>query len=275
MALNNVYLGTASFSEPDWVGNFYPEKAKSADFLRLYAEKLPTVEIDATYYAIPSVRTVEGWVGKTPENFIIAAKFPRSIVHCGEGPKPDAAAVLMPDKTYKERDKFLSVISLLDKRLGPLLLQFPYFSSALFKSSHEFYDRLARFLDELPKEHRYAVEIRNRHWLTPDFSKLLADRNVALALTDQAWMPHGDEVCKLCDDVTTDFSYIRLIGDRQEIEAITQRWDREVIDRSDRLERWAKLVISLAAKNVKVLAYINNHFAGHAPTTLNRLQALM
>jgi len=70
-------------------------------------------------------------------------------------------------------------------------------------------------------------------------------------------MPHGDELP--FNPVTTDFSYIRLIGDRKEIEAITQKWDKEVINRQERLVRWAYVILKLIAQHVKVLTYITNH----------------
>src|SRR5206468_3839445 len=76
-----VRFGTSSFSSEDWVGPFYPPGTAPGDFLRHYAHAFDTVEVDATYYAVPSARTVDGWVAKTPEGFLLAAKFPRSIVH--------------------------------------------------------------------------------------------------------------------------------------------------------------------------------------------------
>lgn len=123
-----IHFGTSSFSSKDWIGPFYPQGTLPVDFLRFYAGKFDTVEIDATYYAVPSAKTVDGWAERTPENFIIAAKFPRSIVHCGEGSKPDGSKILMPDETYLVRDKFLSMMSRLGRKAGPLLIQFPFFN---------------------------------------------------------------------------------------------------------------------------------------------------
>jgi uncharacterized protein YecE (DUF72 family) len=103
---------------------------------------------------------------------------------------------------------------------------------------------------------------------------LLAARRAAMVLVDQAWMPHGDEVEARMDPVTADFAYARLLGDRKEIEAITKTFDREVIDRGDRLVRWADLLARFARRGVRTLVYVNNHYAGHAPTTTRRLKAL-
>lgn len=268
-------LGTSSFSETDWIGPFYPKGTKPSEFLSEYATKFDTVEIDATYYAVPSKRTVEGWARKTPEDFLIAAKFPRSIVHGGDGPKPDPDIILQPDRTYAERDRFLEHISLLGPRLGPLLIQFPYLNKQVFASRKQFFSRLNRFLGDLPKDFRYAVEIRNRHWLVPEFAAMLKEHNVALTLVDQAWMPHGDEMVKMIDCLTSDFVYVRLLGDRNEIEKITKSWEKEVIDRGESLERWADLLLDFVTRQIKTVVYVNNHYAGHAPATARRLLQML
>jgi uncharacterized protein YecE (DUF72 family) len=272
---NLIRIGTSSFSEKDWIGPFYPKGTHPNDFIKVYAERHDTVEIDATYYAIPGQRTVENWVNKTPGSFLITAKFPRSIVHGGEGAKPDRDTILNPEKTYQARDRFLEVMSGLGPRLGPLVIQFPYFNKSVFPSKNEFCDRLDRFLGDLPTQYRYAVEIRNKWWLTKEYADLLRKYNAALVLVDQGWMPHGDEVEQTFDPITTDFAYIRLLGDRREIEAITKHWDKEVIDRTARLERWAKLIARLTAREITTLAYANNHYAGHAPSTVDRLKQLL
>jgi uncharacterized protein YecE (DUF72 family) len=269
-----VRFGTCSFSSTDWVGPFYPEGTSPGDFLRYYATQFDTVEVDATYYAVPDESTVDGWVEKTPENFVLSSKFPRSIVHAGDGPHPDAAKLLLPDHTYRERDEFLDVISRLGSRLGTLVLQFPYFSKNAFAHPGPFLDRLHGFLVDLPPGFRYAVEIRNRGWFTPEFAHLCREHDVSMVLVDQAWMPHGDELEERFDIVTSHPAYIRLLGDRKEIEAITHRWDVEVVDRKERLQRWANFLVRAMRRGAPVLVYVNNHYAGHAPSTVRRLQEL-
>jgi uncharacterized protein YecE (DUF72 family) len=215
---------------------------------------------------------VEQW---SDNGFTIAAKFPRSIVHGGEGRHPDPDVILLPDATYSQRDGFLNAINLLGDRLGPLVIQFPYFSKAVFASSSEFIERLDRFLTDLPNDFRYAVEIRNRNWLSLEYADLLRGHDVSLVLVDQAWMPHGDQLEEKFDPVTTDFAYIRLLGDRKEIESITESWDKEVIDRGDRIERWADLIEQLVKRDIETLIYANNHYAGYAPATADRLYNLI
>jgi uncharacterized protein YecE (DUF72 family) len=254
------------------VGPFYPPGTKPGDYLRYYARKFDTVEIDATYYAIPRASVVDGWLDKTPESFLVAAKFPRSMVHAGRGPVPDGSKILVPEETYHERDEFLKVMSRLRGRLGPLVLQFPYFSKKVFASEKPFMDRLDQFLGDLPDDFHYAVEVRNRQWFTAELAYLLRSHEVSMVLVDQAWMPHADQID--FDPVTGPLCYVRLLGDRKEIEAITDTWGEEVIDRGERLRRWARVFHRMVEREVPTLVYVNNHYAGHAPATVRRLQEL-
>lgn len=264
----NIQFGTSSFSSKDWVGTFYPEGTQPADFLSHYARSFYTVEIDSTYYATPSKSTVRGWYDKTPEGFIFAAKFPRSIVHGGEEALPDPDFILTPDKTYEERDIFLENMGTLGEKLGPFLIQFPYFNKNIFPSPEPFFERLDNFLEDLPAGFRYAVEIRNKYWLNREFKEILRRHNTALTLVDQGWMPMPDEVA---DPVTSDFTYIRLLGNRKEIEAITRTWEKEVINRDNNIQRIARFLAEIHRQNLKAYAYVNNHYAGHAPATLRKL----
>lgn len=270
-----VRIGTSSFSESDWVGSFYPKGTKPADYLTAYARNFNTVEIDATYYAVPARRTVEGWAARTPDDFLISAKFPRSIVHGGNGARPDPKVILEPESAYSVRDRFLNLMTDLGDKLGPLVLQFPYFAKNVFPTADEFLERLDRFLEDLPPEMEYAVEIRNRRWLTARFRDMLFRHRVSLVLVDQAWMPHGDEVENLFNPVTGKFVYIRLLGDRKEIEKITTDWDRIVIDQSAKLERWAELIRRMIERNENVLLYANNHYAGHGPETARQIERMI
>lgn len=269
-----VRFGTSSFSWTDWVGPFYPPGTPPGEFLRYYATQFDTVEVDATYYAIPAERVVAGWLAKTPPGFRLAAKFPRTIVHGGGSRQPDPRRVLEPDATYAERDLFLSTMSLLGDRLGPLVLQFPFFAQSAFATPEPFLERLDRFLGDLPREHAYAVEVRNADWLAPPLAQLLRRHGAGLVVVDQEWMPHGDRVARWMDVVTGPFAYVRLLGDRRAIEAITTTWEREVIDQGESLERWAALLAAFASRGVPTFVFANNHYAGHAPATVRRLESL-
>jgi uncharacterized protein YecE (DUF72 family) len=265
-------FGTSSFSEKDWVGPFYPPGTPSGMYLQYYSQQLDTVEIDATYYAIPSAKTVASWVEKTPDHFTFAVKFPRSIVHAGDDAQPDCTRILQPDAVYPIRDQFLQTMSILGKRLGPLVLQFPYFARDVFSEANIFNSRLDRFLSDLPREFRYGVEIRNKSWLKPELTEICRRHRVAIVLTDFMYMPLAGEYEKYINPRITDFQYVRLIGNRKEIEAITLKWDKEIIDQSSRLDKWADFIIRLENSADNIYVYVNNHYAGYAPSTVRRLQ---
>jgi len=118
-----LHLGTSSFSDPSWVGPFYPAGTKPGDFLAEYGRRYETVEIDATFYRIPSPAQVRTWASRVPEGFRIAAKVPQVITH----------EKLLLD-AQEEIDLFLEAMSEAGGKLGPLLFQFPYFRRDAFAS---------------------------------------------------------------------------------------------------------------------------------------------
>jgi len=199
----NLYLGTSSWSAESWAGPFYPPGTRPADFLPFYATQFRTVEIDSTYYRMPSRKMVHGWRDRTPPGFIFAAKFPGEITH----------KKLLED-CERETAEFLSVMELLGEKQGPLLLQFPYLSQEAMPNSDVFYERLARYLERLPRTRRYTVEVRNRQWLTQPLLDLLRKHGVALALVDQVWMPTITQLWEKLDVLTDDLTCIRWIGDQ-------------------------------------------------------------
>lgn len=267
-----IRYGTSSWSEKGWVGPFYPPGTQPGDFLTHYAEVFDTVEADVTYYRVPSAAMVQGWVRKTPPGFRLSAKFPRGIVHCGQGPRPDAGRLLLPEHVGAERDAFLEVMSRLGDRAGPLVLQFPYFNQQAFRGPEPFLERLERFLEDLPDDFRYAVEVRNKQWLREPLLDLLRRRRAALVWVDLPYVP-GPWALGGLDPVTTDFLYVRLVGDRKATDALTKTFDRLVLDRGEALQRWADFVAPAAARATETFAYANNHFAGHGPDTIRDLRA--
>ncbi len=267
--------GTSSWSAKSWVGSFYPKGTKPADFLARYSEVFDTVEADVTYYRTPSRSMVQGWKRRTPKRFTLSAKFPRSIVHAGEGPRPDATRVLVPEYVERDAARFLEAMGELGERCGPLVLQFPYFNKSAFAEAGPFNERLAAFLDALPAGFRFAVEVRNKSWVTPELLDLLRERRVALCLLDLAYMPHPADLAEGLDLVTADFVYARLIGDRKQLDALTESFDRVVLDQRPRLQRWADLLNGLSDAVDEIFTYANNHYAGHGPATAAELRALV
>jgi uncharacterized protein YecE (DUF72 family) len=159
----------------------------------------------------------------------------------------------------------------LGPKAGPLVLQFPYLGTAAFASVRAFLDRLEPFLERLPADFRYGVEVRNKAWLSEELAGVLRRHRVALVLVDLPYMPHPLDVA--CDLVTTDFAYVRLIGDRQVTEeACAGDFSKTVLDKAALVQRWAELLAMLDRRPLDaVYTYANNHFAGHGPTTVREL----
>lgn len=259
----NLLVGTSSWSSTDWVGPFYPPSLKPGQFIEAYARKFRAVEIDSTYYSIPSPQVVTSWREKTPPGFIFAAKVPGVITH---------------EKVLKdcqvELTMFLKNMELLGNRLGPLLLQFPYFNRNVFPSREPFERRLKTFLETLPKDFKFALEIRNKNWISWDFLELLRDHSIAFALVAQAWMPRIDTLAKALDLITSDFVYARFIGDRKGIEAKTKRWDKLIEDKTPEMTVWVNELKQIVNKGVKTYAFFNNHYAGFAPGSVKLFEDL-
>ena len=258
-----IRLGTSAFTAAGWPGTFYPQGLPERDYLSYYATQFDTVEVDSTFYRAPSLSTVKGWYSKTPPGFLFAAKVPRTITH----------EKVLRD-CDEELDQFLKVMDALGEKLGPLLFQFGYFNKKAFAGVQDFLALLNPFLKKLPKGHRFAVEIRNKTWLTPQFVEALRSRGVALALIDQSWMPRPTQWFEKIDPITADFAYVRWLGDRKGIEEQTKVWDKTIVDRGAELVEWVKLLKSIHKRKIQIFAYANNHYAGYGPTTIETFRKL-
>ena len=269
--MGEFLYGTSSWSEKSWAGVFYPAGLAVSEQLTHYATQFCTVEADVTYYRVPDARLVSGWNAKTPANFMLSAKFPQSIVHGGKEATPDPERVLVHEHVAADVERFLNAMSLLGDKCGPLVLQFPYFNQRVFKSADPFLERLDAFLAALPAQFRYGVEVRNKNWVAEPLLNILRRHRVAYVLVDLAYMPHPADLAQDYDLFTTDFAYARLIGDRKAIDALTDRFDKLVVDQTPRLAKWALLLREATNRLPRVFAYANNHYAGYAPETIRDL----
>src|SRR5260370_354760 len=209
----DIRIGTSAFTAAGWAGSFYPKGMKSTEYLSFYATRFDAVELDNTFYATPAVSTVKNWYAKTPPGFLFAAKVPQLITH--------DKVLVGCDGDLKD---FLTAMDALGEKLGPLLFQFGKFNGSEFKTQPECLVRVKRVLKTLPKEYRFALEIRNKDWLDLRFLDLLREHGVALALIDHSWMPRPWEMKDSFDLITADFTYVRWLGDRNGIEEKTQTW---------------------------------------------------
>ena len=259
-----IRLGTSSFTADGWNGAFYPKGMKSAEYLRYYSSRFDTVEVDSTFYSCPTIETVRNWALKTPPGFIFSLKIPQTITH---------QKILVDCE--KEFEEFVSTVGVLGEKLGPMVFQFPFFNDSVFSSPVQFVSRLQAFFKKLPRasRFRFGVEIRNKYWLKPRLLDLLRQNNIALVLQDQSWMPHPKELGNY-DLITADFSYIRWLGNRKDIEKLTTVWNSTIIDRTADLQTWVDVCEKIQKRGITQYVYANNHYSGFAPATVELFRSL-
>lgn len=183
----HLFAGTSGFSYPAWKPDFYPKDLPAAGFLRHYATRLNSVEINYTFRQLPSAKTLEGWVAATPAAFAFACKAHMRLTH-----------VMKLKDAESFTEVFLRALEPLRaaRRLGPVLYQFaPTFKCDL--------DRLDAYLPLLPADIRFAFEFRHPSWLIDGVYERLGRRNFALCLAESERL----EVPRV---LTADFGYFRL-----------------------------------------------------------------
>ena len=246
--MQNLHLGTIGWSYNFWKGNFYPEKTASKDFLTYYSTRFDTVEVDNTFYRVPTAQAIINWKNQTPENFKFSLKFPNVITH-----------IKMLKDCERETDFFLERSKLLGDKLGCLLLQFPP------NFSVDRIDDLAAYLQRLPKTNRYVVEVRNKAWLTMDLYALLRANKVSLAWVDSPNMP-------LAAEVTSDFLYVRLEGDRKKVNGLLGKIETDTLPN---LTIWAERLKPYLSRETEVFGYFGKYYSGYPPSDVISLSSLL
>jgi uncharacterized protein YecE (DUF72 family) len=181
-----VLTGTSGYSYAEWKGNFYPEKMAAKDMLRYYAERFPTVEINNTFYRMPTEALLKGWAEQVPEAFVFVLKASNRITH-----------IQRLKNTGESLAYLMRIAATLGARLGPLLFQLP----PNFKKDAPL---LADFLDGMPEDRRVAVEFRHASWFDDEVFDVLRRRKTALCVADTGEEPAAPLVA------TTDWGYLRL-----------------------------------------------------------------
>ena len=214
------------------------------------------VEVDSSFYAIPDAKIVRTWMERTPDDFTFALKMLKEVTH--ERRLRDADDLVQ---------QFLDRVRELGPKLGPILLQMgPDFAP-------EELPALEQFLPTLPRDLRFAVEVRQSRWMRDDVRprllELLTTHRIALALSDGRWISR-DAMLALAGQPTADFLYVRWMGPDREI----TDYSRIQFDRSEELRAWAG-VLRKAAHTKDVYGFFNNHFAGHSPANAREMQGLL
>jgi uncharacterized protein YecE (DUF72 family) len=163
-----LWAGASGYSFKEWKGNFYPEKIKPEEMLSFYAERLPTVEINNTFYRMPKTSVLENWAGSTPEGFRFAIKASRRITHMARIKAESAEPLAF---------LYRNLASLGAKR-GAVLFQLP-------PNLKKDLPRLTAFLSLLPEGHGAAFEFRNDTWFADDVYDALKSAGAALCLSER------------------------------------------------------------------------------------------
>lgn len=244
----DVKIGCTGWSYKGWIGPFYPKTMPSTEYLKHYSKTFGITEINSTFYKIPSPHTTAKWFNNTPENFIFTAKLPKQITH---------DARLKPGSYL---DQFLNSIKPLGSKMKILVIQLP--PSLSFTESELNLDKM---VNHLPKNYRYAVEGRHPSWFTNKSYKFLSDRNLCLVWNEVQGVLNPAET-------TTDFVYLRLIGDRSIPE---DKFGTIQKDQTRSITQWAQKLDEIKNKISFAVVMANNHFEGFSPHTANKLRLAM
>ena len=250
--MQKLYVGCSGWSYDGWLGHFYPSNLDRKDFLKYYSQVFDFVEIDSSFYNAPNVFMTKRWASLTSDNFRFTAKFPRSITH--------EKRLAADADSEKELRYFFDVMRPLRTKLLALLLQLP--PSLTAKEGVKKLEILTNMLDQ---DFRYAIEFRHQSWFERSVYRLLSDNNISLA-----WSQLDD--IQTPAELTSDFVYLRFIGDR----SIDEReFGRIQKDRSKDLKMWSNSLNRVKDNATLAIVAANNHYAGFGPATANSFRKMV
>jgi uncharacterized protein YecE (DUF72 family) len=225
-----IKIGTSGWMYDHWKGPFYPKDIGSDEMLPFYAQTFDTVEVNNTFYQLPSKEKVRRWGEDSPTGFLFVIKANRYITHMKNLLDPEE-----PVNTLMER------VEILDAKLGPILFQLPPHWNVNA-------ERLADFLEVLPQGPRYVFEFRDESWYTDEIYRLLEEGEAAFCIHDHHDAPSPEEV-------TADFTYLRFHGPTGDYEGKYREGD---------LRGWAEKIAEWQESGRDVYAYFNNDMRGYA-----------
>jgi uncharacterized protein YecE (DUF72 family) len=181
-----IHVGTSGYGYKEWKGIFYPEKISPKDMLRFYSERLGAVEINNTFYRMPTETVLSSWAGQVPDDFVFAIKAPQVITH-----------LKRLRNVEEETEYFFRTLAVLGSKLGPVLFQFP----ASFRADRA---ALKDFLDLIPRDVSCAFDFRSQSWFGDEILELLRKKGCSLCIEDTDENPAGGIVG------TAPWGYLRL-----------------------------------------------------------------
>lgn len=236
-----IRIGTSGWQYDHWIGPVYDGKLDTAGKLERYAGDLDSVEINSTFYGLPSRDSARAWYEATPKDFLFAAKASRYITHMKK----------LKDPADSIR-RFFDAIEPLEDKLGPILFQLP-------PKWHVNTGRLRDFLAALPSDGRYAFEFRDESWHCDEVLEILAGRGAAFCIFDL-----NGKVSRT--DVTAGFTYMRLHGPDGPYRG---SYDQQA------LSGWAGRITSWRGEGIDCYCYFDNDEAGYAYANAVSLRGML
>ena len=252
-----IIIGTSGYSFADWVGPFYPQGTKAADFLSFYARHFDAVEVNATYYRVPDAGMLERMEKKTPDGFRFVVKLYHAMTHESS----------LDPALYRE---FLSALRPLKDagKYDGLLAQFPW----AFKRTPDHRRHLKAMRDLLAGEPLF-VEFRHDSWLTPELEPSLREHRIGYCAVDE---PQLAGLVPPVTMVTAEDAYVRFHGRNAQTWWGREGGDRYDYDyREDELKEWVKKVTALAEQARRTYLFFNNCHAGQAARNAKLMQELL
>jgi uncharacterized protein YecE (DUF72 family) len=288
----SLRIGTCSWKFDSWKGLFYdPSKNYTPDdYLVDYAQQLSSVEIDQWFWSLfpggvklPDISTVKTYADSVPDDFVFTVKAPNSLTlthFYSKQPKKYTEYAGRTNKYFLNielLEKFLERLTLMGEKLGPIMFQFEYLNKKKMPSKEEFFNRFHEFMLRAPRDHQYAVEIRNPNYLSPAFFEFLEEHALGFVYLEGYYMPPIGDVFNKFQPATADFCIVRLHGgNRLEIETETGGlWNQVISPKPEGLKAAAQIVRANRRSNILTFVNINNHFEGSAPITAERFLDLL
>jgi uncharacterized protein YecE (DUF72 family) len=236
-----IRIGTSGWHYDHWRGPFYPPRMAAPRMLGYYIGSFDTVELNNSFYRLPSKKALQNWRDETPRGFCFGVKGSRYLTHAKKLKDPEKGIA-----------RFFDCAEILGPKLGPVLFQLPpqWTVNA---------DRLDQFLQALPEEHRYTFEFRNETWNCDEVANVLRAHRAAYCVFDLAGFQSPLTV-------TTDFVYVRLHGPGGKYQGSYS---------DEALRQWADQIREWKAKRKHVYVYFDNDDSGYAPKNALKLKTML